>query len=191
MAELKIEYSEKLKDSPFLFGLRKVLKFLIFAGLIACPIINHYTGGKAWSVIADVAMVFFWEEFLSPEVLENNSIRQVFRIGSFAIVETTLVGLLLSPGWLGFVLPIIGFSTLTISVILFLSNLERHRNCIMPLLLETIISIVAFFVVNSIEEKLNWPMITLGSLSLVLAFTGLVVFHKDIWTELKKRLHMR
>ena len=191
MAELRIEYSEKLKDSLFLFRLRQVLKFFVFAGLIVCPVINHLTGGKAWSVVADVAMVFFWAEFLSPEVLENNSLRQVFRIGSFAIVETTLVGLLLSPGWLGFVLPILGFSTLTISVILFLSNLERHRNCIMPLLLETIISIVAFVVVSSIEDKLNWPMITLGSLSLVLAFTGLVVFHKDIWTELKKRLHMK
>ena len=191
MAEIRIEYSKKTKSSAFMFWLRRILKLLTCMALIICPIINYYTGGKPWSVIADVAMLFFWMEFLSPDVLENNSIRQVFRIGSFAIVETTLIGVLLSPGWLGFVLPIIGFSTLTLSVILFLSNLERHRNCIMPLLLETMISIIAFIVVSSLEEKLNWPMITLGSLSLVLAFTGLVVFHKDIWTELKKRLHMR
>ncbi len=188
---MRIEYSEKARDSNFLFWMRRVLKLLVVTGLIVCPIVNHYTGGKAWSVIADVAMVFFWMEFLSPDVLENNSIRQVFRIGTFAIVETTLIGVLLSPGWLGFVLPIIGFSTLTLSVILFFTNLERHRNCIMPLLLEIIISLAAFIIVSSIEKNLNWPMITLGSLSLILAFTGLVVFHKDIWTELKKRLHMR
>ncbi len=191
MAEIRIEYSKKTKSSAFMFWLRRILKLLTCMALIICPIINYYTGGKPWSVIADVAMLFFWMEFLSPDVLENNSIRQVFRIGSFAIVETTLIGVLLSPGWLGFVLPIIGFSTLTLSVILFLSNLERHRNCIMPLLLETMISIIAFIVVSSLEEKLNWPMITLGSMSLVLAFLGLVVFHKDIWIELKKRLHMR
>ena len=191
MAELRIEYSDKTKESLFLYKLRRILKLITFMGMLVCPIINYYTGGKAWSVIADVAMVFFWIEFLSPDILENNSIRQVFRIGTFAIIYNTLIGVLLSPGWLGFVLPIIGFSTLIVSVVLFLSNLERHRNCIMPLLLETLMALVGFIVANSIEEKLNWPIITLGALSFTIAVLGLIVFHKDIWTELKKRLHIR
>ena len=191
MADIRIEYSDKTKGSLFLFWLIKVLKMLTFMGIIICPVVNYYTGGKAWSVIADVSMIFFWMEFLAPDILENNAMRQVFRVGTFAIVINTLIGLLLSPGWLGFVLPIIGFSTLIISVILFLSNLERHRNCIMPLLLETLMALAGFFVANAVEETLNWPIITLGALSFTIAILGLIVFHNDIWTELKKRLHIK
>ena len=191
MADIRIEYSDKTKGSLFLFWMIKVLKMLTFMGIIICPVVNYYTGGKAWSVIADVSMIFFWMEFLSPDILENNAMRQVFRVGTFAIVINTLIGLLLSPGWLGFVLPIIGFSTLILSVVLFLSNLERHRNCIMPLLLETLMAMVGFLVANFTEEKLNWPIITLGALSFTIAVLGLIVFHNDIWTELKKRLHIK
>jgi len=191
MADIRIEYSDKTKGSLFLFWMIKVLKMLTFMGIIICPVVNYYTGGKAWSVIADVSMIFFWMEFLAPDILENNAMRQVFRVGTFAIVINTLIGLLLSPGWLGFVLPIIGFSTLIISVILFLSNLERHRNCIMPLLLETLMALAGFFVATAVEETLNWPIITLGALSFAIAILGLIVFHNDIWTELKKRLHIK
>jgi hypothetical protein len=160
-------------------------------GIVTCPIVNHLTGGPLWSVVADVAMVFFWIEVLSPDVLENNMLRQVFRLGSFAIIETTLIGIFLSPGWLGFVLPIIGFGILLISVLLFVINLDKHRNCIMPLILETLIALVAFIVMVNITEQLNWPMITLGAVSSFVAFTGLVIFHKDIWVELRKRLHIK
>ena len=163
MADIRIEYSDKTKGSLFLFWLRRVLKVLTFMGLLTCPIVNY----------------------------ENNAMRQVFRIGTFAIILNTLIGLLLSPGWLGFVLPIIGFSILITSVILFLSNLERHRNCIMPLLLETLMALIGFFVANAFEETLNWPIITLGALSLTIAVLGLIVFHNDIWIELKKRLHIK
>ena len=191
MADIRIEYSDKTKGSLFLFWLRRVLKMLTFMGLLVCPIVNYYTGGKAWSVIADVSMIFFWIEFLSPDILENNAMRQVFRIGTFAIILSTVIGLLLSPGWLGFVLPIIGFSTLILSGVFFLINLDRHRNSIMPLILELIIAMAAFIAVYFTTRHLNWPMITLGGLAFLMSASGIFVFHKDILTELKKRFHTK
>ena len=191
MADIRIEYSDKKKSSLFMFWFKRLLKWIMALGIVTCPIVNHLTGGPLWSVVADVAMVFFWIEVLSPDVLENNMLRQVFKLGSFAIIETTLIGIFLSPGWLGFVLPIIGFGILLISVLLFVINLDKHRNCIMPLILETLIALVAFIVMVNITEQLNWPMITLGAVSSFVAFTGLVIFHKDIWVELKKRLHIK
>ena len=191
MADIRIEYSDKKKSSLFMFWLKRVLRWIIALGIVTCPIVNYFIGGPAWSVVADVAMIFFWKEILAPDVLENNSLRQVFKLGSFAIIETTLIGVILSPGWLGFVLPIIGFGIIAISVVLFLINLDKHRNCIMPLIIETIIALVAFMVMFSINRELNWPMITLGGVSAFVAFSGLVVFHRDIWTELKKRLHIK
>ena len=191
MADIRLEYSDKKKSSLFMFWFKRLLKWIMALGIVTCPIVNHLTGGPLWSVVADVAMVFFWIEVLSPDVLENNMLRQVFKLGSFAIIETTLIGIFLSPGWLGFVLPIIGFGILLISVLLFVINLDKHRNCIMPLILETLIALVAFIVMVNITEQLNWPMITLGAVSSFVAFTGLVIFHKDIWVELRKRLHIK
>ena len=191
MADIRIEYSDKKKSSLFMFWFKRLLEWIMALGIVTCPIVNHLTGGPLWSVVADVAMVVFWIEVLSPDVLENNMLRQVFRLGSFAIIETTLIGIFLSPGWLGFVLPIIGFGILLISVLLFVINLDKHRNCIMPLILETLIALVAFIVMVNITEQLNWPMITLGAVSSFVAFTGLVIFHKDIWVELRKRLHIK
>lgn len=191
MADIRIDYPEKKKSSLFMFRFKRLLKWMIALGIITCPIVNSLTGGPLWSVVADVAMVFFWIEVLSPDVLENNLLRQVFRLGSFAIIETTLIGIFLSPGWLGFVLPIIGFSILLISVFLFVIDLDKHRNCIMPLIVETLIALVAFLVMFNITEQLNWPMITLGAVSSFVAFTGLVIFHKDIWAELGKRFHIK
>ena len=191
MADIRIEYSDKKKSNLFMFWFKRLLKWIMALGIVTCPIVNHLTGGPLWSVVADVAMVFFWIEVLSPDVLENNMLRQVFKLGSFAIIETTLIGIFLSPGWLGFVLPIIGFGILLISVLLFVINLDKHRNCIMPLILETLIALVAFIVMVNITEQLNWPMITLGAVSSFVAFTGLVIFHKDIWVELRKRLHIK
>ena len=191
MADIRIDYPEKKKSSLFMFRFKRLLKWVMALGIITCPIVNSLTGGPLWSVVADVAMAFFWIEVLSPDVLENNLLRQVFRLGSFAIIETTLIGIFLSPGWLGFVLPIIGFSILLISVFLFVIDLDKHRNCIMPLIIETLIALVAFLVMFHITEQLNWPMITLGAVSSFVAFTGLVIFHKDIWAELGKRFHIK
>ena len=41
------------------------------------------------------------------------------------------------------------------------------------------------------DGRLNWPMITMGSLALVMALSGIIALHKDIWRELTKRLHTR
>ena len=191
MADMRIEYSGKDKGQIFSYNLRRVLKVLVVLGLFCCPIINYFTGGPWWSVIADCAMLFLWMEILAPDVLENNTINQMFRLGAFAIVETTLIGVLISPGWLSFVLPIIGFSTLILSVFFFLLNIDRHRNSIMPLILEILMALAAFIVVYFTMGKLNWPMITLGALAFLLALSGIMIFHKDIWAELKKRFHTR
>ncbi len=187
---LVITYAPKGRSSRFVYRLRQILRWIMLLGFIACPAVNYLTGGPAWSIIAMVAIVFA-RTYVSPDILEFSTIGQSLRIGAFAIVLTTLIGVLLSPGWLGFVLPIIGFSTLIITGVFFFINVDRHRNNIMPLIWEITIAIVACIVVYVRDGRLNWPMITMGSLALVMAISGIIALHKDIWRELTKRLHTR
>lgn len=187
---LVITYSPKGRSSRFVYRLRQIAGWLMLLGFIACPAVNYAIGGPAWSIIVMVSIAFA-RTYVSPDVLEFSTIGQSMRIGAFAIVLTTLIGVLLSPGWLGFVLPIIGFSTLILTGIFFFINVERHRNNIMPLIWEILIAIVACIVVYVRDGRLNWPMVTMGSLALVMAISGIVAFHKDIRRELTKRLHTR
>jgi len=187
---LVITYSPKGKSSRFVYRLRQIAGWIMLLGFIASPAVNYAIGGPAWSIIVMVSIAFA-RTYVSPDVLEFSTIGQSMRIGAFAIVLTTLIGVLLSPGWLGFVLPIIGFSTLILTGIFFFINVERHRNNIMPLIWEILIAIVACIVVYVRDGRLNWPMVTMGSLALVMAISGIVAFHKDIRRELTKRLHTR
>lgn len=191
MDDMNISYSKMKKGNLFMYHLRRILKWIFILGFIVCPIVNYFVGGPAWSVIVMVSIIFLWTTLLSPSVLEITSIGLVFRTGSFAIILTTLIGLLISPGWLGFVLPIIGFGILALSGILFFSNLHKHRNNIMPLIWEILIALVAFLVLFFKFDKLNWPTITMGSLAAIMAITGLIAFHKEIWRELRKRFHTK
>lgn len=170
--------------------LRQIARWLMLLGFIACPAVNYLTGGPAWSIIVMVSILFA-RTYVSPDVLEFSTTGQSLRIGAFAIVLTTLIGILLSPGWLGFVLPIIGFSILILSGVFFFINVDRHRNNIMPLIWEIIMALAACIVVYIRDGKLNWPMVTMGSLALLMALTGMVAFRRDIWRELAKRLHTR
>ena len=191
MDEPRITYSKIRKGNLFMYHLRRIMRWLFILGIIVCPIVNYFTEGPAWSVIVVVSIIFAWTNLLSPSVLEITSIGLVFRCGSFSIIITALIGLLLSPVWLGFILPILGFSTLALSGILFFSRLEKHRNNIMPLIWEIIIALVAFLVLFLKTEQLNWPTITMGSLASIMAITGLIGFHNEIWRELKKRFHTK
>ena len=187
---LEITYAPKGSSSRFVYMLRQIARWLMLLGFIACPAVNYLTGGPAWSIIVMVSILFA-RTYVSPDVLEFSTTGQSLRIGAFAIVLTTLIGILLSPGWLGFVLPIIGFSILILSGVFFFINVDRHRNNIMPLIWEIIMALAACIVVYIRDGKLNWPMVTMGSLALLMALTGMVAFRRDIWRELAKRLHTR
>ena len=191
MTDLRISYDKTSKASNFMHKLRQVLKFLSINAAVLCPFINYFLKGMMWSVVVLWSIFVFWKLFLAPDVLEFISIGTVFRIGSYAIVELILIDLFLSPGWIGFVLPIVGFGILILSAILFLIKLDTHRNNIMPLIWETIIALAAFIAVYYIEDELNWPMITLGAVAAVFALVGLVAFHRDIRAELRKRFHTK
>ena len=191
MTDIRISDDTNSKSSNFMHKLRKVLKFIAINAFVLCPFINYFIGGKLWSVVTLWSIFVFWRLFLSPDILEFTSVGQVFRIGSYAIIELILVDLFLSPGWIGFVLPIVGFGILILSAVLFLINLDAHRNNIMPLIWETIMALAAFIVVYYVKEELNWPMITLGGIAAVFALVGLIAFHKDIWRELRKRFHTK
>lgn len=191
MSEFRISYPKKNKINFFLYRCRKILKWIMIFAAIICPIVNYETGGKPWSIVAIWGIIFFWKTFLSPDVLEFSALSTVFRFSSNSIILLVLIGVFLSPGWLGFVLPIVGFGTLILSAILFLINFSKHKTDAMPLIFETLVALVSYIIVRYVTGLVNWPMIVMGSIALFFTITGIIAFHKNIGNEIVKRFHTR
>lgn len=189
MNEMMNNYPKKSGRSMFMYRFRQVLRWLMLIAVISCPIVNYYTGKPYWSPVVLWSLFFLWKMFMAPDVLEMNSLGLVFRAGSYSLVLITLIGLLLSPGWIGFVLPIIGFSILILSAVFYLINKRRHRHDAMPLIWEVLVALIVVLIVYEVTGQLNWPMIVLGGVAAFIAVMGLLAFGKDIWHELVKRFH--
>lgn len=191
MNDLRITYPHMNRKSLFEYRSRQVLRWLLLFAAIICPVVNFFTGGPLWSVVVIWAVIFVWNTLLSPDVLEFSALSALFRTSTYTLILLTLIGLLLSPGWLGFVLPIVGFGTLSVSALLFLVNFSKHKTDAMPLIFETLAALIAFIVVWATTGVLNWPMKVMGSMSFFFIVFGLIAFHRSIWSEIKKRLHTR
>lgn len=172
-----------------MFRFRQVLTLVLILAAVICPIVNYLTKGPMWSLVAIWGMIIVWRTFLAPDVLEFSALSFAFRLSAYILILITLIGILLSPGWLGFVLPIIGFSSLIISAILYIINVSKHKTDAMPLIVEILAALIAFFAVYFVTGILNWPMIVLGSMASIFLLVGIVAFHRSLWNELKKRLH--
>ncbi|MCF0261840.1 MAG: hypothetical protein HUK23_02885 [Sphaerochaetaceae bacterium] len=184
----EIKYPVPNKKSLFLYRLRQLLRLIFILAIIVCPIVNYLTEGKAWSIVVLWSIFMIWQNFLAPDVIEFLSLGQIFRLGSSILILIALIGIFLSPGWLGIVLPIVGNGILIISLIFFFIKMERHKHEIMPLIVEIISALIAVTVQYCLVGTLKWPMIVLGCLSAITGILGLIVFHKEIWRELVKRL---
>lgn len=191
MTDFEIQYPEKDKNSLFLYHLRKILKNIMILGFFSCPIVNYFVKGKAWCFVALWGIFIVWRLFLEPDVLEYISIGQIFRTSAYAIIEVALVGIFLSPGWLLFVLPLVGLGCLVLSITAFFIRLDLHKNETSSLLLEDVVALAATGVVYLATGTLQWPMIALAGLALTCLVMGTIVFHKEIWRDVRKRLHTR
>lgn len=189
MSDMKISYPYASRRRLFMFRFRQVLTLVLILAAVICPIVNYLTKGPMWSLVAIWGMIIVWRTFLAPDVLEFSALSFAFRLSAYILILITLIGILLSPGWLGFVLPIIGFSSLIISAILYIINVSKHKTDAMPLIVEILAALIAFFAVYFTTGILNWPMIVLGSMASIFLLVGIVAFHRSLWNELKKRLH--
>ncbi len=186
-----IIYPEIKKKVIFLTWLRKILNWVFLAAVIACPIINLAVGGKAWSVVAVWAVFGVWKMFVAPDVIEYSLIRQTSNAVILIAILFALIDQLLAPGWAGFVIPILGVAALVLTAIFFCIDVHTQKQNMMPMIWLILISFGFLLAALFGWSAMNWPIIVLGSVAGVIAIVGLIVFHKEIWLELKKRFHLQ
>lgn len=174
---------------------KKILKIMRWPLLIAaytCPIVNIVTKGKAWSVVVLMSLYMAWTLVFSTDLVEYNRISQFIKLITNSCVLLVLIDVFLVSGWAMEVVPIVCFSGVAISGILFFTDFDRQKQNMMPMLqlivLEIIGAIIGIFWWR-IES--NWAMVVMGVLAFAMLIACIAVLSGEFIRELKRRFHVK
>lgn len=185
--KIKITYP---KVSPKIIKHQRLINFMKWPLLIAvviCPIINLITGGKAWSLVVLMSIYMAWDLVISRDLVEYNRISQFVKLITLTSLLLITIDIFLAPGWALEAVPILIFSGLIITSVLFFTDIERQKQNIFPFLFLILLSIFSSIVgLSFYHEKDSWPLTVMGIVALFLLITLSITLKENIINELKK-----
>ena len=172
--------------------LLKVLKWPFILSSIACVIVNICVGKPYWSCIVIVSLLALWKLVFSLDLVEYNRISQVIKSTFYVVILITLINFLIVPIWTLGVLCIICFSALILAGVLFLTDIKRQKQNMLPMFFLIVITLAGSAVGFAFSDDTNlWTIIVLGSISVVLLTVCIVILRLDFIRELKKGFHIK
>ncbi len=185
--KIKITYP---KVSPKIIKHQRLINFMKWPLLIAvviCPIINLITGGKAWSLVVLMSIYMAWDLVISRDLVEYNRISQFVKLITLTSLLLITIDVFLAPGWALEAVPILIFSGLIVTSVLFFTDIERQKQNIFPFLFLILLSIFSSIIgLSFYHEKDSWPLTVMGVVALFLLITLTITLKENIINELKK-----
>lgn len=185
--KIKITYP---KVSPKIIKHQRLINFMKWPLLIAvviCPIINLIIGGKAWSLVVLMSIYMLWDLVISRDLVEYNRISQFVKLITLTSLLLITIDVFLAPGWALEAVPILIFSGLIVTSVLFFTDIERQKQNIFPFLFLILLSIFSSIVgLSFYHEKDSWPLTVMGAVALFLLITLSITLKENIINELKK-----
>lgn len=185
--KIKITYP---KVSPKIIKHQRLINFMKWPLLIAvviCPIINLITGGKAWSLVVLMSIYMAWNLVISRDLVEYNRISQFVKLITLTSLLLITIDVFLAPGWALEAVPILIFSGLIVTSVLFFTDIERQKQNIFPFLFLILLSIFSSIIgLSFYHEKDSWPLTVMGVVALFLLITLSITLKENIINELKK-----
>ena len=185
--KIKITYP---KVSPKIIKHQRLINFMKWPLLIAvviCPIINLITGDKAWSLVVLMSIYMAWDLVISRDLVEYNRISQFVKLITLTSLLLITIDVFLAPGWALEAVPILIFSGLIVTSVLFFTDIERQKQNIFPFLFLILLSIFSSIIgLSFYHEKDSWPLTVMGVVALFLLITLSITLKENIINELKK-----
>ena len=185
--KIKITYP---KVSPKIIKHQRLINFMKWPLLIAvviCPIINLITGGKAWSLVVLMSIYMVWDLVISRDLVEYNRISQFVKLITLTSLLLITIDVFLAPGWALDAVPILIFSGLIVTSVLFFTDIEKQKQNIFPFLFLILLSIFSSIIgLSFYHEKDSWPLTVMGIVALFLLITLSITLKENIINELKK-----
>lgn len=185
--KIKITYP---KVSPKIIKHQRLINFMKWPLLIAvviCPIINLITGGKSWSLVVLMSIYMAWDLVISRDLVEYNRISQFVKLITLTSLLLIIIDIFLAPGWALEAVPILIFSGLIVTSVLFFTDIEKQKQNIFPFLFLILLSIFSSIIgLSFYHEKDSWPLTVMGIVALFLLITLSITLKENIINELKK-----
>ena len=173
---------------------RCIIKWVLAAGSVASVTVNLLTGAPWWCATVVTGCAVVWYLFLSPRLVESNAIGFFIRITCCSCLLLSVIGYTLSPGWAGFVIPMVSGAGILVSMVLLLSDKEGQKNNVHPALLLSLVTIAGSLVYFFRDNTMFRDRLVSG----ISALTGLVfvivavsVLGMDFFRELRRRFHLK
>lgn len=185
--KIKITYP---KVSPKIIKHQRLINFMkwpLLITVVICPIINLITGGKAWSLVVLMSIYMAWDLVISRDLVEYNRISQFVKLITLTSLLLITIDVFLAPGWALEAVPILIFSGLIVTSVLFFTDIEKQKQNIFPFLFLILLSIFSSIIgLSFYHEKDSWPLTVMGVVALFLLITLSITLKENIINELKK-----
>ncbi len=169
--------------------IRSVIRYLFMLAGLAAVIVNLCVRGKPWSLVVCWSLFSMWNIVFEPDTFEFSHISMLVKVLFYVVVLLALIDYLLSSQrWALFVIPIVVFSTMIVTSVLFLIDIRQSMRNSMPLIWLMIYSLVGAIVYFGALKDYSWPVIVMGSISAAMLVVC-IFFNKAFISELKKRFH--
>lgn len=168
--------------------LMTVCKWAFPAAGFICVLLNILIAGKAWSAIVAWSLWIAWAQIVSPDLVEFNRISQLIKLVINSCILLVLIDLLLTPGWAVEVVPIVCFSSLLITGVLFFTDLEKQKQNMMPMLFMSAACLVGAVIGLILwHGEGRWTLAVMGASALLLPIGCFARLGREFWVEFKKR----
>lgn len=185
--KIKITYP---KVSPKIIKHQRLINFMkwpLLITVVICPIINLITGGKTWSLVVLMSIYMAWNLVISRDLVEYNRISQFVKLITLTSLLLITIDVFLAPGWALEAVPILIFSGLIVTSVLFFTDIEKQKQNIFPFLFLILLSIFSSIIgLSFYHEKDSWPLTVMGIVALFLLITLSITLKENIINELKK-----
>lgn len=169
-----------------------VVRWPFLLAAAASLIVNLAVAGPLWGVIAVLVLYIVWTMILSPDLVEYNRVSQSIKSVAWVSILLALIDILIVHSFALFVIPIVCFSGLVVSVVLFFTDIRTQKHNMLPLILFEVVSMIGSTIVLCLwKSPYNWPYIVLLSLSVGCFLAMVIVLGRDFKIELQRRFHIQ
>ncbi len=190
--DIKITYPKVAKSKVQRNKYLNILRWPLIAVAVICPLINIAVGGKAWSIVVLMSLYMMWNMIFSIDLVEYNRISQVVKSIIYAAVLLILIDVILSPGLVIMVVPIVTFGGLILAGTLFFTDFRRQKQNTGPMFTLIFLALVGSIIgLNLWHEKNRWTFMVMGAVALGLFISCFVVMGNDFFRGIKKRFHIK
>lgn len=190
---MKIEndYPEiKTKINKFLLA-RKIILLIFLISIIAVVIVNLAVGGKLWMLYVIGAEVICYFAFLNFPLVDNSLVKRLTVTLFLVCAYLYLIDFINDTKWSYFVIGILAFSIVIIQLLIFFLGINYQQKKLIPLFITSIISTIYFVLSLFKVVQINWPIIVLGSISLMALLILFIFYYKSVTIEVRKYFSLK